>query len=60
MTLLLHAVVIMLAGGDLIMTGLAVVLSVALMRERARRTPGTADLAAYNARLASLETRPTS
>lgn len=50
--------VIMLAGGDLIMTGLAVVLSVALMRERTRRTVGPADLAAYNARLASLETRP--
>ncbi len=52
--------VIMLAGGDLVMTGLAAALTVALMRERVRRTASTADLAAYNAHLASLETRPTS
>jgi putative copper resistance protein D len=45
----------MLAGGDLIMTGLAVALAVALLTERARRAVGAEDLAGYNTFLASLE-----
>jgi putative copper resistance protein D len=45
----------MLAGGDLIMTGLAVALAVALLTGRARRVKAE-DLAGYNAFLASLET----
>jgi putative copper resistance protein D len=45
----------MLAGGDLIMTGLAVALAAALLTERARRAAGAEDLAGYNAFLASLE-----
>jgi putative copper resistance protein D len=49
--------VIMLAGSDLIMTGLAVGLAAATVTDRARRSPvRPADLAAYNAYLASLET----
>ncbi len=48
--------VTMLAGSDLIMSGLAVALAVALLTERARRTVRPADLAGYNAYLASLET----
>jgi putative copper resistance protein D len=48
--------VIMLAGSDLIMTGLAVTLAAALMTQRARHPLRPADLAAYNAYLASLET----
>lgn len=46
---------IMIAGGELIMTGLAVVLAVALVTERVRRPARPADLTAYNAYLASLE-----
>ena len=45
----------MLAGSDLIMTGLAVVLAAALFTERVRRVSRPADLTAYNAYLASLE-----
>jgi cytochrome c oxidase assembly factor CtaG len=48
--------VIMLAGSDLIMTGLAVALAAVLVTERAKSALPPADLAAYNARLASLET----
>lgn len=46
--------VIMLAGGDLIMTGLAVWLAAALAK-RTRHGERRPDLAAYNAYLASLE-----
>jgi cytochrome c oxidase assembly factor CtaG len=51
--------VIMLAGSDLVMTGLAVVLAAALVTARVRRVPRPADLTAYNAYLASLETPKT-
>jgi putative copper resistance protein D len=47
--------VIMLAGGDLIMTGLAVWLAAAALARRTRHPARLADLAAYNAYLASLE-----
>jgi putative copper resistance protein D len=47
--------VIMLAGSDLIMTGLAVALAASLLTRRGKTTASPADLAAYNARLASLE-----
>jgi putative copper resistance protein D len=48
--------VIMLAGSDLIMAGLAVALAAVLVTERAKSAATPAGLAAYNARLASLET----
>jgi putative copper resistance protein D len=48
--------VIMLAGSDLIMTGLAVALAAAAVMRRTRHAARPADLAAYNAYLASLET----
>ena len=51
--------VIMVAGGDLIMTGLAVALAAALVTERVRRAVQPADLAAYNTHLASLESQKT-
>jgi cytochrome c oxidase assembly factor CtaG len=51
--------VVMLAGSDLIMTGLAVVLAAALFTERVRRGRRPANLTAYNAYLASLETPET-
>lgn len=47
--------VIMLAGSDLIMTGLAVTLAASLLTGRGKPTAPPADLAAYNARLASFE-----
>jgi hypothetical protein len=47
--------VIMLAGSDLVMTGVAVALTASLLAGRGKRTAPAADLAAYNARLASLE-----
>jgi len=50
---------IMIAGADLIMTGLAVALAVTLMTERARRAAQPTDLAAYNTHLASLESKKT-
>ncbi len=47
--------VIMLAGSDLVMTGLAVALAVVLVTGRGGRSAGpAADLAAYNAQLAAL------
>jgi putative copper resistance protein D len=47
--------VIMLAGSDLIMTGFAIALAVALVSERGGQSAGPpADLVAYNARLAAL------
>jgi acyl-CoA reductase-like NAD-dependent aldehyde dehydrogenase len=48
--------VIMLAGGDLMMTGLAVALAAVLVTERGKNAVPPADLAVYNARLASMET----
>jgi putative copper resistance protein D len=48
--------VIMLAGSDLIMTGLAVALATAALTRRTRDALRPADLAAYNAYVASLET----
>jgi putative copper resistance protein D len=48
--------VIMLAGSDLVMTGLAVALAAAALTRRTRIAARPADLAAYNAYLASLET----
>jgi putative copper resistance protein D len=48
--------VIMLAGSDLIMAGLAVALAAVLVTERAKSAATPADLAAYNARLTSLQT----
>ena len=50
--------VIMLAGSDLIMAGLAVALAAVLVTRRARNTALAPDLGAYNAYLASLEARP--
>lgn len=49
--------VIMLAGSDLIMAGLATGLAAALVTRRARSTAAPADLTAYNAYLASLDGR---
>lgn len=50
-----EAGIIMLAGSDLIMTGLAVAVAASLLTGRGKPTAPPADLAAYNARLASLE-----
>jgi putative copper resistance protein D len=49
---------IMLAGGDLIMTGLAVALAAVVVTRRTGSALAGPDLAAYNAHLASLETPP--
>jgi cytochrome c oxidase assembly factor CtaG len=49
--------IIMLAGSELIMTGLAVVLAAAAVTRRTRPAPQPEDLAAYNAYLASLGAR---
>ncbi|HEX9040875.1 MAG TPA: cytochrome c oxidase assembly protein [Trebonia sp.] len=50
--------VIMLAGSDLIMAGLAAGLATALVTRRARDRTAVPDLAAYNAFLASLDVQP--